>query len=224
MILEWSRLVAAEVTAGRSGGSYGLIFAWHRGGAVGICDDLAVFLSGEVRASSCGWGDEVRGRLAVEPLARLYGWFDNLAPFQEGSEESTEREPRSLPAGLRRPGPQAGDAGEIAAMRAFAPELHRELAARRPGTAAVVAEADGEASTEANTEKLLVPPEAAVGGRPAAAIPAEVVVPPTGALTPAPLPAPPARPRERGEKQQKDEDGKDSRDEKGTAEETPPPA
>ena len=197
MILEWARLVAAEVTAGRSGASYGLIFAWHRGGAVGSCDDLAVFLSGEVRASSCGWGDEVRGRLAVEPLARLYGWFDSLAPFQEGGEEGTEesRDPSRLV--FAGQGRKPATPGEIAAVRAFAPELHRELAARRPGPAAPAAEGDG--NGEASGEKLLVPPETAAAGRPSAAIPEEVAVPPTGALAPRPpLPSPTHAPAGRG--------------------------
>ena len=221
MILEWARLVAAEVAAGRGGASYGLVFAWHRGGAVGSCDDLSVFLSGEVRASSCSWGDEVRGRLAAEPLARLYAWFDGLAPFQEGGEEGSGqiREPSRLVFAGQGSKPATPD--EIAAMRAFAPELYRELAARRPGAAAVPVASVTEGETAASTEKMLVPPEAAAGGRPAAVIPETVVVPPTGALTPAPLPAPPARPRERGEKQQKDEEGKDSGDTE--AAETPPP-
>jgi hypothetical protein len=192
-----------------------MIFAWHRGDSVGSCNDLAVFLTGEVRASSCGWGDEIRGRLALEPLARLYAWFDGLAPFQEGSEESTaeSRDPSRLV--FAGQGRKPAVPGEIAAMRAFASELYRELAARRPGTAAPVPAEDGETSPE----RLLVAPETAAAGRPSAAIPAEVIVPaPPGALTPAPLPAPSARPRERGDKQQTDEDGKDS-----TAEETPPP-
>ncbi|HEX3530995.1 MAG TPA: hypothetical protein VH988_28370, partial [Thermoanaerobaculia bacterium] len=178
MIVEWARLVAAEVTAGRSGGSYGLIFAWHRGGAVGSCDDLAVFLTGEVRASSCGWGDEVRGRLAVEPLGRLYAWFDGLTPFQEGSEESSGESRDSSRLVFAGQGRQPATPGEIAALRALAPELHRELAARRPGATAAPAE-EGEASPE----RLLVPPEAAAAGRPSAAIPAEVVVPPAPSPT-----------------------------------------
>ncbi len=219
MIVEWARLAAAEVTAGRGSASYGMIFAWHRGDSVGSCNDLAVFLTGEVRASSCGWGDEIRGRLAVEPLAHLYAWFDGLAPFQEGSEESTaeSRDPSRLV--FAGQGRKPAAPGEIAAMRAFASELHRELAARRPGTAAPsetpVPPEDGEASAE----RLLRAPETAAAGRPSAAIPADVIVPaPPGALTPAPLPAPTARPRERGDKQQTDEDNKDS-----AAEESPPP-
>ena len=217
MIVEWARLVAAEVTAGRGGASYGMIFAWHRGGAVGSCDDLAVFLTGEVRASSCGWGDEVRGRLAVEPLGRLYAWFDGLAPFQAGGEENTEesRDPSRLV--FAGQGRQPATPGEIAAMRAFASELHRELAARRPGATAPAGE------PEASTERLLVAPQTAAAGRPSAAIPAEVVVPPTGALTPRPpLPSPTQAPAGRGGELLQEKKKEQKGDEAEPAE-TPPP-
>jgi len=218
MIVEWARLVAAEVTAGRGSASYGMIFAWHRGDAVGSCSDLAVFLTGEVRASSCGWGDEIRGRLAVEPLARLYAWFDGLAPFQEGGEESTAESHDPSRLVFAGQGRKPAAPGEIAAMRSFASKLYSELAARRPGPAPAATPVPAE-NGEASAERLLRAPETAAAGRPPAAIPAEVTVPaPPGALPPAPLPAPTARPRERGDKQQTDEEGKDS-----TAEESPPP-
>lgn len=215
MVVEWARLVAAEVTAGRSGASYGMIFAWHRGGAVGSCDELSVFLTGEVRASSCGWGDEVRGRLAVEPLTRLYAWFDTLAPFQEGGEESSGESSDPSRLVFAGQGRKPATASEIAAMRALAPALYRELAARRSGATAAPAEEGADASPE----RLLRAPETAAAGRPSVAIPAQVVVPaPPGALTPAPLPAPSARPRERGDKQQNNDESGDS-----TGAETPPP-
>ncbi|MFP5284620.1 MAG: hypothetical protein ACLGI9_02680, partial [Thermoanaerobaculia bacterium] len=64
MIVEWARRVAAEQVGGRSGGAYGLAFYWHRGGSVGSCESVSVFLTGEVLAQACAWGgDEVRGRL-----------------------------------------------------------------------------------------------------------------------------------------------------------------
>jgi len=183
MILEWARLAAVEVSAGRNASSYGLVFAWHRGGAVGSCDDLSVFLTGEVRASSCSWAGEVRGRLAPVELARIYGWFDGLAPFQESSEEGTGqiREPsRLIFAGQGR---REARREEIAEIRALAPALHRELAARRPG-----AVAEG--------ERLLLPADTAVTGVPAAAIPAGLRPPEAPhPLTPSPTRPPAARER-----------------------------
>jgi hypothetical protein len=246
MILEWARQAAAEVTAGRGGAVYGMVFAWHRGGAVGNCDDLSVFLNGEVRAGSCSWGEgaEVRGRLAPEQLPRLYAWFDGLAPFQEGSEEGTGqiREPSRLV--FAGQGQKEAAPEEIAALRAFAPALFRELAARRPGATAQAAAPAPDAAAEqdepdtadmetqtAKTDltvavpsgRLLLPVETAAAGPARAAIPEDLEPP---ALTPAPLPAPPAHPRERGDKQKK---GAGANDESGQGEaspgaaESPPP-
>ena len=209
MILEWARLAAVEVSAGRNASSYGLVFAWHRGGAVGSCDDLSVFLTGEVRASSCSWAGEgggggtaegrleVRGRLAPEELARIYAWFDGLGPFQESSEEGTGqiREPsRLIFAGQGR---REAKRDAIAEIRALAPALHRELAARRPGAVAQEeAEEKGTKTTEPLAGRLLLPPDTAVAGVPAAAIPAGLQ-PPEGPhpLTPSPVRAPTPPPR-----------------------------
>jgi hypothetical protein len=236
MIVEWARQVAAEVAAGQGGASYGMVFAWHRGGALGSCDDVSVFLTGEVRVSSCSWpGGEIRGRLAPEQLSRLYAWFDGLAPFQEGSEEGSGqiREPSRLV--FAGQGKKEAAPDDIAAIRAFAPALHRELAARRPGAAAQAAAAssEGEADgVEPPAGRLLLPPEAVAAGKPAAAIPAGIEPPPVpgepsrSVLTPRP-PLPP-RPRplpgRGGEKAEQERKKKDEGDEEAGTEGTPPPA
>ncbi|HYO13358.1 MAG TPA: hypothetical protein VE685_09215, partial [Thermoanaerobaculia bacterium] len=133
MIAEWARLVAVEAAGRAESAVYGLVLAWHRGGAPGICDEVSVYLTGEVRASSCSWNEEVRGRLAPENLPRLYDWFDRLAPFQTGGGEADlagGTESRLIFAGRGR---EAASDAEIAAIQAFTPALFRELAARRPG-------------------------------------------------------------------------------------------
>ena len=77
MVAEWARLAANEAAGGGWAGPTASSSAWHRGGAAGgECDDVAVYLIGEARAGSCAWGEELRGRLTDESLARLYGWFD----------------------------------------------------------------------------------------------------------------------------------------------------
>jgi hypothetical protein len=136
MIAEWARLVAAE--SGGAGGSaaFGLVLAWHRGGSAGICDDVAVYLTGEARASSCSWDEEVRGRLTPETLARVYDAFDRLSPFQTGGGEADlggGTESRLIFAGR---GKAEASRAEMAEIQALAPALFRELAARRPAAAA----------------------------------------------------------------------------------------
>lgn len=134
MISEWARGLAAELSSGGSadgGLDYGLVIAWHRGGAAGSCDNLVVFLDGEVRASACaGGGEEFRGRLRPGELARIYTWYESLKPLQVTS--ASEAGPTQAPARLTFAGRGAREASppEIAALQALSAVLHRELMAR----------------------------------------------------------------------------------------------
>jgi hypothetical protein len=131
MIFEWARKVTAEVEAGQSLDSYGLVLAWQRGGVAGSCDGLAVYLDGEVRASSCVWPDESRGRLRPEVLARLDQGYNRWKPFQQASGMEAGR--GRVPVRLTFAGRGSGDAStrDIAELQALAAALHRELAVRR---------------------------------------------------------------------------------------------
>jgi hypothetical protein len=130
MIAEWARQVAAETGGDGSPSPYGLAFAWHRGAATGgICDDLAVFASGEVRAGSCGAATEAWGRLSGEQLQRLYAWVDNLSPFQATGEQGVRADSlleRLIFAGR---GKRPATSAEIAAIESLAAALHHEIQA-----------------------------------------------------------------------------------------------
>ncbi|HYL04943.1 MAG TPA: hypothetical protein VE075_02825 [Thermoanaerobaculia bacterium] len=136
MIAEWTRAVAVEA-AGESGGQspYGLAFTWHRGAvAGGVCDDLSVYLSGEVSAGSCGAGAEIGGRLSGERLQRLYGWVDGLAAFQDAGEQGVRADAlleRLMFAGRGR---RAAARDDVAAIEAFAGVLHHEITAPGDGS------------------------------------------------------------------------------------------
>jgi hypothetical protein len=197
MIAEWTRMAAAESTGGpgEAGAAYELALAWHRGGGTGGgCDDVVVYLTGEARASSCGWGEELRGRLSREALERLYGWFDRYRPFQQAT--TGEGPAGELPARLIFAGQGAAEApaAERAAMEAFAAALHRELAARRrPPPGGEQAPAGSEpAPAPRPAAATTPPPPAAHLLRPpdAASRPAQVVVP-EWALPKKPPPLPP---------------------------------
>jgi hypothetical protein len=127
MMLAWSRRAAVEAAGDGGNSPVGLVLSWHRGAANGgICDDLAVYLSGEARAGSCGAGPEARGRLDAEQLARLYAWVDALQPFQsaeEGMLADALVEGVIFTGGGRRPPTQA----EVAAIAAFAAALNHEV-------------------------------------------------------------------------------------------------
>ena len=134
MIVEWARRVAAEQAGG--GGAYGLALSWHRGGSVGSCESVSVFLTGEVWAEACAWGgDEVRGRLQPAAVGRVYGWYDALAPFQFTRQPgaSGEAEPSRLV--FAGSGVQTAGDRDSAALEGFAAALFRELALKRRGGA-----------------------------------------------------------------------------------------
>lgn len=86
MIAEWARLVQLEALGGRSGASWGLAFAWHReGGIAGFCDDLTVYVTGQVYASSCKGNTPMnlgQTRLDADQLEQLYTWIDTLDSFE----------------------------------------------------------------------------------------------------------------------------------------------
>jgi hypothetical protein len=53
-ITAWVQLVADETQAGRSNAASGLVIGWHRdGGLAGFCDDLFIYETGVVIATSC---------------------------------------------------------------------------------------------------------------------------------------------------------------------------
>ncbi len=86
MVAEWARLVYMEALAGRSGASYGLSLAWHReGGIAGFCDDISVYLTGEIYATSCKSGAATglgRSRLDAAQLAQIFAWVDKFKAFE----------------------------------------------------------------------------------------------------------------------------------------------
>lgn len=187
MIFEWSRKVAAEAEGLRSEDSYGLVLAWQRGGAAETCEGLSVYLDGEVRASSCAWPDESRGRLRPEPLARLHQWYDQLKPFQQalGVEAGRGRVPVRLT--FAGHGPGAASPQDGAALQSLAAALHRELAVRRGGGAPPPQPAAPEGARAA--EKPAVPEEPAPSLLIPPAPPARL--PPPQALRPGFRPPPP---------------------------------
>jgi hypothetical protein len=134
MIFEWTRARAAEAADGRGGAAYGLALSWHQGGSSGICQDVALYLTGEAVASACGWDTEIKGRLDPVQLGRVYDWFDRLQPFQWAAGEQEERpgalESRLVFAGR---GAQTAKADEKGEIQTFAASLFTELASRREG-------------------------------------------------------------------------------------------
>lgn len=182
MISEWTRGLAAELSSDGSaagdGLTYGLVIAWHRGGAAGSCDNLVVFLDGEVRASACaGGGKEFRGRLRPEQLARIYAWYEGLKPLQVTS--ASEPGPAQAPARLTFASRGAREAAppEIAALQALSAALHRELMVRHGALPAP----QPVPSPTTRTPRT-------AGATPAPAAPSPDLLVPEGPVAPLPIP------------------------------------
>ncbi|HRW07572.1 MAG TPA: hypothetical protein P5121_20855 [Caldilineaceae bacterium] len=87
-IAEMARWLTETAIAGRSSAADQLIFSWHReGGIAGFCDDLAVYRTGLVQATSCQ-GTALTTTLSEEQLTQLYDWLDTLSSF-----DLTQRDP-----------------------------------------------------------------------------------------------------------------------------------
>jgi hypothetical protein len=211
MIAEWARQVAGEVAGGRAGSSYGLVLSWHRSGGTGICDDVTVYLTGEARAASCSWEHEAHGRLAPATLARIYEWFDELAPFQSGGGEEDLAGGTQSGLIFAGRGKREATPTEIVQMKSLPAALFRELSGRAPvpvpapgtsaaGTASAPPPAPGEtpAGLPAGTRLLLPPrPTVRTGPRPDTEVVLQFPEEPPPIVVPEPVPPPGAAPRPR---------------------------
>jgi len=86
MLAEWARMRADEAASGRAGAAWGLALAWSRqGGIAGFCDDLYVYMDGQVGAGDCRMGAAIASRtsrLDADELDVLYGLIDRLPSVQ----------------------------------------------------------------------------------------------------------------------------------------------
>jgi hypothetical protein len=131
MIAEWARLVGFEAYAGRSGASWGLVLAWHReGGIAGFCDDLIVYVTGIVYASSCaGEQPEDLGqiRLDDEQLERIFSWVYSLAPFEYEQTDQAVADAMTIRMVFSGADEEQATAEQIAEIQNFAGLLYAEI-------------------------------------------------------------------------------------------------
>ncbi|MDP9122301.1 MAG: hypothetical protein M3O15_13205, partial [Acidobacteriota bacterium] len=154
MLLEWTRAVAAEAAGGSLDGAYGLVFAWHRGASAGgLCDSVAVYLDGDVTVRSCATPGEMRGRLDMERLGRLYRCFDELAPLQSAGQDGVRADALTTRLILAGRGGRSATPEEVAELEALGTALERELsssqrAASAPSPALAAAPAAGSVTSQ----------------------------------------------------------------------------
>ncbi len=131
MIAEWARLVTQEAAFGRSGASWGLAFAWHReGGIAGFCDDLSVYVTGHVFASSCKGDSQTdlgRARLTAEQLKQLFAWVDGLKGFEFEQTDPATADALTIRVVFSGTGSAEATDADRQAIQDFAAELFAEL-------------------------------------------------------------------------------------------------
>jgi hypothetical protein len=124
MLAEWARLAAQEAAAGTSGAAWGVALAWQQsGGIAGLCDDLAIYRSGEVLASSCKAEPAQnfeRLRLTAPQLTRLYRWIDTLESFESEQSDPATADALTTRLVFSGDGDQPGDPANEQAMRELA--------------------------------------------------------------------------------------------------------
>ena len=90
-IAAWAQIVSNEIQSGQSSAAEGLVLGWHReGGIAGFCDDLSIYASGVVNATSCKSGtatDLGQSWLASDQLNQLYQWLDKFGRFEYTSND-----------------------------------------------------------------------------------------------------------------------------------------
>jgi hypothetical protein len=96
----WAKLVADETQAGRSSAASGLVIGWHReGGVGGFCDDLSIYETGLVDATSCKNGTATNlGQtwLDNEQLTQLYQWQDSWSRFELNTQTQAQADGETI--------------------------------------------------------------------------------------------------------------------------------
>lgn len=134
MLAEWARLVFLEAQGGRSGAAWGLVFAWHReGGIAGFCDDVTVYITGQVYVTSCkGNQPEAidKRRLAADQLAQIYTWVDELQSFEFNQKDAAVADAMQIQLTFSGAGERAATPEEQQAMQLFASGLVANVASQ----------------------------------------------------------------------------------------------
>lgn len=89
MIAEWARVAANVIQNGDTSG-VGLLLSVHReGGLAGVCEDIALYASGELSITSCkGNGQTLAtGRLGSTQLEQLFSWVDTYTSVEADHNE-----------------------------------------------------------------------------------------------------------------------------------------
>ena len=131
MIAEWAHIVTQEAAAGEADATWGLALTWHReGGIAGFCDDLSVYVTGQLDTTSChGESDEAVGtrQMSAEELTQLYAWVDEYASFEFVQDDGNVADAMKVTLTFMGEGSTEADEATQQAIVAFAQDLYGTL-------------------------------------------------------------------------------------------------
>jgi hypothetical protein len=106
-----------------------LALLWHRaGGIAGFCDDLQIYLSGEVYGSSCKTGEAYPLRqLNAEQLAQLASWVKSFGPVSLQSKDPAVADSLSTQLSLNGVGGAQPTDSEKTAIATFAQQVYDQV-------------------------------------------------------------------------------------------------
>jgi hypothetical protein len=130
-ILTWAQIAADGVQAGRSSAAEGVLISWHReGGVAGFCDNLSVYETGVVSASSCKNGQSVdlgQTWLDSDQLTQIYQWMDNLSRFEYTDQTTAAADGMTINLVFAGQGSTTATASDQQAIETFAEGLFAQV-------------------------------------------------------------------------------------------------
>jgi len=134
MIGEWARLVVSQAAGGSTNSSYGVVIAWHReGSTAGVCEDLSVYINGEVQASSCqGSQPKNLGHkfLNSDQLDEFYNWVDTLNSFETSQADQSQTIPIVNILVFNGTGTSQATQSDMKRIEAFSAQLFADFSAK----------------------------------------------------------------------------------------------
>ena len=126
-IVAWAQIVSNEIQSGNSSAAQGLILSWHReGGIAGFCDDLSVYSSGVINATSCKSGqatDLGQNWLTSDQLNQVYSWMDKFDKFEYASKDQATADAMTIQLIFNGQGSSQASESDKQSIEAFSGQL-----------------------------------------------------------------------------------------------------
>jgi hypothetical protein len=136
----WAQLRFQEARSGRTGAAWGLALSWHTaGGIAGFCEDVAVYLDGDVVATTCRKQPPESFpvyHLSATQLEQVYAWIDGFSSFEYHHKDPAVADAMSVDFVFNGVGTGSASDADVYEINAFVSDLFGQVAqAAQPGAA-----------------------------------------------------------------------------------------